>query len=63
MTRDAALREIARTTDFEFRDGKVVVRSVQLLSTIEQITRSRPHDRVHVGYPAAQPATLLPSWA
>jgi hypothetical protein len=63
MTRDAALREIARTTDFEFRDGKVVVRSVQLLSTIERITRSRPYDRVHVAYPAAQPATLLPAWA
>lgn len=37
MTREEAMQQIAHSTDFEFRHGKVVVRRVRLMELIDQI--------------------------
>lgn len=37
MTRDEAMREVTRTTEFEFAGERVVVRSVRLLAAIDRL--------------------------
>ncbi|MBA2667509.1 MAG: hypothetical protein H0U69_10800 [Trueperaceae bacterium] len=39
MTREDAMQQLAQSTDFEFRYGKVVVRRVGLIDRIDQIDR------------------------
>jgi hypothetical protein len=57
MTREEALQEVARTTEFEFRDGMVVIRTVSLLTHVDG-----PGVPGRVDPVSGPPAPFRPAW-
>lgn len=57
MTIDEARRLLERTTDFEFRQGQVVVRNVRTLASIETLRREVALD----AWLADQPVVARPT--